>query len=339
MSDHAAQPRAAPRDFQPATFAERGLYVPFTSPVLLRARLRTNAQGVRELVIRNPAGGEGWYVGHWHNLIDGARLSVHDRLLYRRIEAADAVQPLALRRVVREVALEGYAGRAARDAAEAAAAGEARALAATQATLLAKVGGCGEAGRARVAALAEVLAPIGLETGGDAPLSRDFADLAALVRALDEVPAWPRGLDPALPACVRGAAAATLRLANELRSAALGGIDVADGVLAAAAEPPLRRAALITRLAWVLDGWPALLAIWSDGTAGAAHQAGRILGEIAASLPPLPLEAGTDTPEPAATAPPHAIQPRRARASHDWLAGIAERDLIARNEALLARQL
>ena len=353
MTDQSEPLRFALRDFRPATFAERGAHVPFTSPILAQARVRVSPRGVREVVIRNPAGGDGWYVGQWHGMIDGARLSVHDRLLYRRIEAAGAVQPLALRRVAREVALEGYAGRPARAAAEAAIAGEARALAECRAALLAASGtpddetailrprpgaGAGPI-ESRLDALAECLAPVGLAADAAAPLARDLAGLHALVRSLETAADADGDLDPALREATLRAAGTTIRLAAEARTAALAGTEDPIALLAAPPASLDRRRADIVRLAWVLDGWPALLALWTAAAARGPQQLGRALAEIAASLPPLPLEVEGSSPAPRAGVVPGSFQQRRVRVGHDWLTGIAERDLIARNEALLAGAL
>lgn len=339
MTDKAEPLRFALKDFRPASFAERGAHVPFTSPILAQARLRVCARGLREVVIRNPAGGDGWYVGHWHGMIDSARLSVHDRLLYRRIEAANAIQPLDVRRVARQVALEGYAGRPARDAAEAAIAAEAQALEETHAALLARLGGAARQHGARLSSLAETLAPVGLDAAGAAPLARDLAGLHALVKALDTASDEVGQLDPVLPVAVQRAAEITIRLAAEARAAALAGTDDVPALLAEPAAATQRRQAQVTRLSWVLDGWPALLALWHGADSKPPHQARRILAEMAASLPPLPLEVEGALPSPLPGTQPIGPQQRRVRAGHDWLTGIAERDLIARNEALLARTL
>ena len=51
MTDKAEPLRFALKDFRPASFAERGAHVPFTSPILAQARLRVCARGLREVVI------------------------------------------------------------------------------------------------------------------------------------------------------------------------------------------------------------------------------------------------------------------------------------------------
>jgi hypothetical protein len=376
--------RFAIKDFLPASFAERGTHVPFTSPMLAHARLRVSPRGMREVVIRNPGGGDGWYVGNWHSMINSARLSVHDRLLYRRIDAAEAMQPLDVRRIAREVALEGFAGRAARDAAEAALAGEARALVQTHVGLLARLlrqAGAPERADAlagvqsdaelrrvapgmldglqsrtgqlasvladRVAALAALLAPVGLcpmgeGAGNHGLLASDLAGLHALVRALDAVGADRKDddgeADPALVIAVQRAADAAIRLAEAARAAALAGADhllAAPAVGDAAADP---RGQHVLRMAWLLDGWPALAAVWHAAQSRGAQAMRRALVEIAMNLPPLPREMAGHAPPPLAgamTLPPQ----RWVRAGQDWLTGVAERDMAARNEMLLARAI
>jgi hypothetical protein len=93
-----AAPRALLTDFQPATFLERGATVPFTSPLLQQARIRLGLGGTREIVLRNPSGGPGWYVGPWDGVAEMARATVHDRLVYKRIEETGAISPLDIRR-------------------------------------------------------------------------------------------------------------------------------------------------------------------------------------------------------------------------------------------------
>jgi hypothetical protein len=335
MADPHALPFAV-KDFQPASFAERGAHVPFTSPMLAHARLRIGPRGARELVIRNQGSGEGFYVGAWHRMIDSARLSVHDRLLYRRIEAANATLPLEIRRVAREVALEGYAGRPARAAAAAALDAEAAVAARIRDRLLA---GCpappAGAAASRLEELAGALTPLGLDDDTDTPLMRDLAALRALSVGLDAGAHDQPPHDAPLIDAIQSAADLVIRLVAEARGAALAG----TGQPMALLETPGavgRCAAQVGRVAWLLDGWAALAAAWDAAAAAGQPAARRALAEIAANLPELPRELATQRPVPP-SAP--ATPPRRVRAGQDWLSGIAERDLVARNEAMLARVL
>lgn len=332
------------QDFQPATFLERGAWAPFTSPMLAHARLRIGPDGRREVVIRNPGGGAGWYVGAWNGMIDGARLTVHDRLLYRRIETADAVLPQAVRHIGRSVALEGYAGRAAQDAAHAALAAEAADLGSLRAwledALRAELGLAAGAplvpnlagalalpaamAEARLAALAAAFAPVGRADG----TGQHGRDLAALDRLLKTLP--PEAEAP-LSGPVRAGAAQALQLATAARARALAAL---ENLLALLRAWP-SGAALPQQLAWLLDGWPALAAAWRAGAEIGPVHARHALVAVAACLPLLPRElAGAD----GSSSPPPS--PGRAlSAGQEWLRGATERDIVARHEALLARAL
>jgi hypothetical protein len=334
MADPHALPSAV-KEFQPASFAERGAHVPFTSPMLAHARLRIGPRGARELVIRNQGSGEGFYVGAWHRMIDSARLSVHDRLLYRRIEAANATLPLEIRRVAREVALEGYAGRPARAAAAAALDAEAATSARLHGTLLAACAAPpAGADASRLQDLAGVLTPLGLDGDIDTPLMRDLAALRGLSAALDAGAADQPHEAPLIDT-IQQAAETVIRLVAEARGAALAGTGQPMALLGAPGAIE-RCAAHVGRVAWLLDGWAALAVAWEIGSAAGMPAARRALAEIAANLPELPRELAAQRPlQPSASATPA----RRVRAGQDWLSGIAERDLVARNEAMLARVL
>lgn len=102
-------------------FAERGIAVPFTTSLLAGARARPAKAGAVEIVVPNPAGGKGSYVIDLKLVVDFCQLTVHDQLLVEGLLGVDVVTPATVRRVAREVAKAGAAGReAARSAADAA---------------------------------------------------------------------------------------------------------------------------------------------------------------------------------------------------------------------------
>ena len=105
---------------RPATFAEAGVATPFTTPTIAQARLRPTARGRVEVVARNPSGSDGMYVVPLAALGELFRLSIHDRAMVERLEKAEAISPITIRRVALEVALEGLAGPDAQTAATAA---------------------------------------------------------------------------------------------------------------------------------------------------------------------------------------------------------------------------
>jgi hypothetical protein len=112
--------RYAAGHYQPVTFLERGVALPFTTPQLLGARLRPGGRQKAELVVANPAGVEGVYVLPWSALTDICTPSLHDRALWGRVSAMPMLTPRAVRDAARAVAAEGYAGREAARAVEAA---------------------------------------------------------------------------------------------------------------------------------------------------------------------------------------------------------------------------
>src|SRR4051812_2909771 len=106
--------------YQPVTFLERGVALPFTTPALLRGRIRPGERQAPELVLANPAGVEGVYILPWSALPDVCTPTLHDRALWGRVSQLPILTPRAVRQATRAVAAEGLAGRAAaRAAAEA----------------------------------------------------------------------------------------------------------------------------------------------------------------------------------------------------------------------------
>src|SRR5690242_18963785 len=107
-------PAAKPvESFLPATFLERGVMVPFTSPQLSGARARPGERMPLELIIPNPSGGRGVYILPLDSVQDYCPLTINDRRLADAISKLRGVTPDAIRQVAREVAREGLAGRAA----------------------------------------------------------------------------------------------------------------------------------------------------------------------------------------------------------------------------------
>lgn len=102
-----------------ALLMERGAAVPFTTPILAGARIRPVKGGV-EVVVANPSGGRGAYVFDLRALPDFCSLTVHDRLLLDGLLAAGGVSPAVVRRVARQIARSGAAGREAARASTAA---------------------------------------------------------------------------------------------------------------------------------------------------------------------------------------------------------------------------
>jgi hypothetical protein len=106
--------------FMPTTFLERGVAVPFTTPLLAGARARPGGRNHLELIVPNPTGGAGVYILPWDDVAALCRPTVHDRQLSKAVASLRTVTPAMTRRVAREVAVVGLAGRGAAAAARSA---------------------------------------------------------------------------------------------------------------------------------------------------------------------------------------------------------------------------
>jgi hypothetical protein len=104
----------------PATFHNRGAAVPFTTPLLVGARVRQAKPAGVDVLVLNPSGGRGVYIVQWPGVRALCAPSVHDSVLFQGIVQLKQIDPAAVRSVALNVASGGYAGRDAKDAAEAA---------------------------------------------------------------------------------------------------------------------------------------------------------------------------------------------------------------------------
>ena len=161
------------QSYRPRTFRERGLVVPFTTPMLTGARVRRMARPVSisgerrylgeepgsppmagaaekfrdtalEVVVPNPSGGRGVYILPWTDVGALCRPTMHDALLGRSlstpIEGIERdLTPARLRDAARSIALQGLAGRGAAAAADQAVKRRAEGLVATRFTLLMEI--------------------------------------------------------------------------------------------------------------------------------------------------------------------------------------------------------
>ena len=84
----------------PTTFLERGVAVPFTTPMLLGARARPSDRGGIELIVANPSGGRGTYILPWVGICRLCHPTVHDTRLYQRIAGSQGVTPASISEAV-----------------------------------------------------------------------------------------------------------------------------------------------------------------------------------------------------------------------------------------------
>ena len=109
--------------FEPVSFRERGATAPFTTPLLLNARIRKATFGHgNEMVVPNPSGGRGALIIPWSAVPEVCSLSLFDRHLRSSLGEAGDISPIGIRQEAQRLIAMGLAGRhaanAARDAQE-----------------------------------------------------------------------------------------------------------------------------------------------------------------------------------------------------------------------------
>jgi len=322
---------------QSATFGERGVSVPFTTPALAGARVRRDARHGLALLVPNPSGGRGIYVLPWSGVRDMCHPTLHDGMLHDVIAASrdDPVSPAVVRMAARRVAGDGAAGRAAHAAAVKAIQTENESRQATNRYLLYALAAqtTMQASSVEVAALASVVDEIGI--GPHAAQAGIPVRLVQLKSLREELAAWAdtgadeSGYGPM--AC--GMANLTIRCAEQVVAAARDRAADAAGLLADWRTGPGDVTALFSRPAWVLDGWSLPCLLWGAAYGIVARRAALI--EIGQMLAVLPKEAGHWIGASIDAEANQAIRPM-VGLSQDWRAGLSALDLVARNEQFRA---
>ena len=349
---------------KPATFGERGVAVPFTTPRLAGARLRRSDRTGTEFVIPNPSGGRGVYVLPWGAVRQLCRPTVHDTLLHQRIARLPALDPAGVRLAARQVAEEGLAGRDAAIAAAAAAGSDRRDQVLTNFLLLitlmeqtepaglvlsaetertpeldrrarrivsrlaAGIGTDAAAIAMALEGLSERFAPLGLgATVPEARVSRQLSQLRATAASLSTF-AGPAPKDTATSQAASLARAARAADANA-SAAARDARDLTrdmSGLIQAWMKHAAPVAAATARPEWILDGWEWFCLLWESETQPAGQRV--ILRELARIVPMPPRTDGEETD--------HDADTRGEPPDEPWREDGGRFGLIARNERLRA---
>lgn len=105
--------------FEPTSFRERGATIPFTTPLLLNARIRAAASGRGfEMVVSNPSGGRGVLILPWSSMLDICSPTLFDRHLWESLAKSEDISPVGIRHEAQRLAALGLAGRQAAFAAK-----------------------------------------------------------------------------------------------------------------------------------------------------------------------------------------------------------------------------
>ncbi|UUX49728.1 hypothetical protein NUH88_20310 [Nisaea acidiphila] len=99
--------------FWPASFEERGVAVPFTTPSVAMARVRKGERGRLELLIPGLSGGRGVYIIGWQGVPETFKLTVFDRVLHENIDGSEEITPEIIRHAVIRASATGLAGESA----------------------------------------------------------------------------------------------------------------------------------------------------------------------------------------------------------------------------------
>jgi hypothetical protein len=364
--------RPTVRLYHPATFLERGVAIPFTTPLLYGTRARPSERHGSELIIPNPSGGRGVYVLAWPAIAQLCQPTLHDQIFNEHIAALVAVTPATIRRVAREIAMEGLAGEAAMKATATAIKVEANdrivanfqllmrlvdQAATSPAPPFAKAGpkAPDPARRAQLAVewaalrigrpatwvakelerLADVLTPVGTTTNdAQARLPRLLTRLRAMRHEID---AWSENeLEEDLTShghVVCTLADLTLALGHAVLSQAQ---DLMTDMLALLERWGTEQDSVVelaTRPEWLLDGWEQVCMIWADATDEAARRAA--VAEIVGLTPVLPKE--VEAWHQGLDAVSDLLRFRRlVPLNEDWRTGVLAFKLVERNERFRA---
>jgi len=353
----------------PATFIERGVAVPFTTPMLAGARVRLGHDRSAEFVLPNPSGGRGVYIVTWSGVRQYCRPTVHDSLLQERIAGSPVLSPSTIRLAARQIATEGYAGQSAARAAEVAEAHEQAAIedakrlvlsaliqqnlpgqAQATGTRLSDAAleqhgkptirqastrlGCPPATIGRgLTALARTFAAVGTsaepDTSRAADVQRRMARLRRSVATWAAVGDAASGLARDIASAIQLTLSCAAAVTPNTRALCADMMLLLDAWLAAPADVQRQ----VERLDWLLDGWERICLLWETTDKISYRRAA--LFEMAQLVPVLPPEIQAWTGR---ALPAGALQPAWRVVSMDdgWRSGSAAFGLIARNERLRA---
>ena len=376
--ERGARPREAafvPRRLQhgrPATFAQRGVTVPFTSPSLSQARIRMeNVEGL-ECLLPAFSGGLGTYVIGWKSVPDVLSVTLHDRALHREIAEARACSPDAVRKAALTVSMRGFAGLSVAEHAKAVLQGDQRYAMLTTYTLILEL--------LRIAGISPgELLTRGVESVESRRAARDILkkvaqrlDLQAeqLYTRVENISTAlaPLGLPQAelpgrLRTTLRGLSSFYSDVSNwaatelsDVKPLGLYMAECARQTLGLAAKR-LERIDLVLRdvrflvtgadraieevtswvagFSWLLDGWDYIIQVWSDCGAHTPEAQRAAMVEIHRLAPMAPLSE-VSANENVESQDLRGVRTRRLRPGQDWR-GTLDLDGVQRIEAIKAK--
>ncbi len=354
--------------YRPGTFLERGVAVPFTTPMLIGSRARPGEREGLELVVPNPSGGRGVYLFDWSGIAQFCQPSLYDLALTERVAAMRSVTPASIRRAAEMVAAGGLAGREVADAATWALRHEQQSGLLANFTLLIglmqqieaakpgqiplecenpaqlqqrarhaiaifapKIGMDGDQVANELEELADIFVRVGV--GAAANQAHLPRLLAKLKRFRGELSAWAATTNSPVGDVARqiaAQAASTIETAEPMIAAAQARTNDVVQLLRDNFSAPIKLAGEIARPDWLLDGWEFVCLRWH---AAADEDRETVIEELAALLPAIPDEA--EKWGLGALVEFDRSWLRKVQSGHDWRTGILAFQAIARGEETL----
>ncbi|MEE3626292.1 hypothetical protein UCD39_20300 [Nitrospirillum sp. BR 11752] len=360
-------------DTSPGTFGERGISVPFTTPMLSQARMRPNRQGELEFLLPSFNGGRGMYIMPWRSLPAVMTVTLHDRLLHDALLDLRQYSPETVRQAVLAVQATGVAGGDASLAAEKTLALDTGYQALTQFTLVTELlklarldagdllatGMTGTESRRlmraalgqlaqratmpaeemvqRVETFTALIAPVGL------PQCQQLGRLRMAVGELERTRAsllrWST-TDFSEVSQLAVFVADTAKAALDMSRDRLARLDARCRDLGAiAGDFRALRATVaeeVARIGWLMDGWPFLIRLWDSVSDRPLETQQSTMGELFRLAPLVPVGEGGKEPSAYELEALSKIQTRWLRMGEDWRTGALDMPAVMRIEALKA---
>lgn len=358
--------------YAPKSFDERGIAVPFTTPVLSQLRVRSNKDEL-EVVIPGFGGASGRYIVRWRDLPDICGMTIHDRRLSEVIAEEGAISPGAIRAAALRVAEAGFAGEDVQAAARAALKADQDAVMLANFALIIELMSA-FFGSDRSTVMKELATPEGQRRCRDAIAAEarkqqldhnsfldDVTRLAGVLveagagvyrehgrlrRSYNNLNAFVIALETYAPDCpseASGYLRLTLLHATRTRDLARAAFSDIDGRVSGLSLSLRRLSAeasaceqLCHRLAFLLDGWDHAAAAFNDMAGETVSGKVDTLIHIAERLPLLPSNEGAVQPLSPAE---ERLARRHVRALEDWRHGGFDVAMLERIERIQSRAL
>jgi len=356
--------------FRPATFKERGVAVPFTTPRLAQARVRLDSRDKLEALVPGFAEGRGTYVIAWAGLPNVVTMTTHDMMLHEIVEGEGKVGPLDIRFATLKAQETGLAGPEAADAAK-------REIElAEYEKLVASFGLIGTAahrfagisdlrwndfvsGESKnktreilmkvaeplgksateiydaLAAWGEIIAAIGLVGQQHRARGRRLVDgLGSLSEGLRNWAHGDRDEVAPLARIVAESADMTRSIAEDQMAAIDRFPEKMKPILMNWGQVQAEITTKVEQVHWMLDGWEFLQSMWRRAIKAKIEEQRAAIAEMYRVLPLVPVEAEPDLPDSLFNLPTDLSSSRFVRLLQDWRTGMLDIELIERLERL-----